>query len=162
MYSASPSVNGPAPLQRPSRSHQPASWQRRSTSPRAARIFSFGPTPRKKRYPSSARRRRSAGGSASRSFETVKGSIDVASSMRAILPGHAAEQLREERPSLVRKMPLQLRGAVAFAARPRLLAIEVATLVASVRVLHADELEILLPVRPLLVQRHVAEADLDP
>ena len=48
------------------------------------------------------------------------------------------------------------------AARPRLLARLVAALPSRMGVLHALQLEVLLPVRPLFVQRLGAEADLDP
>src|SRR5882724_1162906 len=57
---------------------------------------------------------------------------------------------------------LQLVGAVAVAAGPGLLAREVAAAAPMVGVLHPDELQVLLPVGALLVERLVAEADLDP
>src|SRR5262245_33852858 len=64
----------------------------------------------------------------------------------------------EERPALGRELRFELDSAVALAAGPRLGAVLVAAAAAGVGVLHLDQLEILLPVRPLLLQRRRAEA----
>src|SRR4051794_7432364 len=59
-------------------------------------------------------------------------------------------------------MLLQLLRAIAITARPWLLAAQIPALVPMMRILHADQLEILLPVRPLLRHRDVAEAAFAP
>ena len=56
----------------------------------------------------------------------------------------------------------QPRGAVAIAAGPGLGAIHVAAFAAVVSVLHLHEVEILLPVRTLFLERRGALADFDP
>src|SRR4051812_13170505 len=79
--------------------------------------------------------------------------------MPATLPrqrgDHNFAQQLEEWLVMSSQMPLQFRGAVAIATRPRLAAVEVAALVTMMRILHAYELEIRLPVRALFIQRHV-------
>src|SRR5439155_17218450 len=54
------------------------------------------------------------------------------------------------------------RGAVAVDAGPRLGAVQITAPRARVRVLYSHEIEILLPMRPFLLQRRRAEAHLDP
>src|SRR5687768_14625855 len=59
-------------------------------------------------------------------------------------------------------MLLQLRSAIALAARPRLLAILIPAFGAVMRILHLHQLEILLPIRPLFLQRRGTETDFHP
>src|SRR4051812_1595515 len=102
-------------------------------------------------------RRRSAGGSSSRSLETVNGAYTAA----MILPGDLPKQI-EERCAGLGEMRFELHRAVALPARPRLFTVLIPAVLARVSILHAHQLEIFLPVRPLLFQRGGAEAALDP
>src|SRR5258707_1312203 len=72
-----------------------------------------------------------------------------------------AEDVEEGLP-LAGEFRLQAGRAVAVGTGPRLGAVLVAAARAGVGVLHLDQFEVLLPVRPLLGQRRGAEADLDP
>src|SRR5689334_16374379 len=69
---------------------------------------------------------------------------------------------RTERTPLPGEPGFELLGTVAARARPGLLAGLVAAAPAIVRVLHALEIEIGLPVGTLLIERDGAEAGLDP
>src|SRR5438552_14774227 len=51
---------------------------------------------------------------------------------------------------------------ITVTAGPRFLTVQVATIPTSVCILHAEELEILLPIRPLLGQWLLAETDFHP
>jgi len=57
---------------------------------------------------------------------------------------------------------LQSPGAIAVTARPRLRTVQIAAILAIVRVLDAEQLEIFLPIRPLLRQRRRTETGLHP
>src|SRR5688500_13548351 len=67
-----------------------------------------------------------------------------------------------ERPSPARHRLLELVSAIAVGARPRLFAAFIAAARARVSVLNFHELEVLLPVGSFFLQRHRAEAHLDP
>jgi hypothetical protein len=76
--------------------------------------------------------------------------------------GFRRPTLRCERLPLLAQPRLEPLRAVAVAARPRLGAVLVTALGASVRVLNRIEVEKLLPVRALFLQRRPTEAGLDP
>src|SRR6476660_705118 len=59
-------------------------------------------------------------------------------------------------------MLLQPSRAVAIRTRPRLSPVLVTAILAIVRVFHAEQLKIFLPIRPLFLQRRRAETGLDP
>src|SRR6476661_3033536 len=69
---------------------------------------------------------------------------------------------REERPAPGLQPGFELVRAVAVRAGPGLLAREIAAPAPMMGVLHLDQLQVLLPVGAFLVERLVAEADLDP
>ena len=73
-----------------------------------------------------------------------------------------SRQVFEKRVARTRKFLLQARRAGAITTRPRFGAIQVAAVRASVCVLDADQIEILFPVRPLLLQRFRAKANFHP
>lgn len=56
----------------------------------------------------------------------------------------------------------QAGGAIAIAAGPRFAPVFVAAIAPGMRVTHAQELEIFLPIRTLLRERRIAKASLDP
>src|SRR5229473_3444022 len=62
----------------------------------------------------------------------------------------------------VLQLLFERRGAVAISAGPRLRAVLVAAFTTVVSVLDLDQVEILLPIRTLLLQRRGAVADFDP
>ena len=69
---------------------------------------------------------------------------------------------RRNRATLGRRARFEARGAVAVAARPRLVPVQVAAAAARVRVLDFLEVKELFPVLALFGQRRRAVADLDP
>src|SRR5713101_634482 len=75
---------------------------------------------------------------------------------------HALAEYVEERLSLVRQLFFELAGAVASAAGPGFGAVQVAATAAGVGILDSDQVKKLFPVGPFFLERHVAEADLDP
>ncbi len=73
----------------------------------------------------------------------------------------AAEDV-EKRLPCARKLLLQLPRAIAVAAGPRLGAVLMAAIPPGVRVFYAQELEVFLPVWPLLRQRRITKTDFHP
>src|SRR4051812_17830000 len=72
------------------------------------------------------------------------------------------EKCREQRRALAREFLFEPGRAVALAARPRLGAVFVPAVFPRVRVLHREQLEKFLPIRPLLVERRGAKTNLHP
>jgi hypothetical protein len=68
----------------------------------------------------------------------------------------------EKRVSLASEACFEFLCTITVAAGPRFLTVQVATISTSVCILHAQEVEILLPIRPLLGQWLAAETDFHP
>src|SRR5579862_642503 len=71
-------------------------------------------------------------------------------------------ELLQERIAESRQLPFQTLGAIAVLAGPRLRSVLIATLPAIVRILDLDQLEVLLPIGPLFLQRTRTVANLNP
>lgn len=68
----------------------------------------------------------------------------------------------EKRGARLLQLRLQLLRAIAVAARPWLRAILVAAVTAGMSIFHAQQVEVLLPIRPLLLQRCAAKTHFHP
>src|ERR1700757_2241977 len=103
-----------------------------------------------------------AGSLSSYRFRSAQGLKKLESTLPDLtLAGFVLEYIEKRRARRLQFL-FQPRRAVAVAASPRLAAILISALAAVVRILHASQVEVLFPVRPLLLQRSRAVADFHP